>query len=127
MKQKGVIQDLVKNVIHIHNQTITVQPTDPITLLPTAPLISENQKVEYKPTSKLVSIVNSRILLPGQQIQVTVPMDDGVTVSVEPWEQNRNESWPEPHFQAINEGNISLVNSTKESIVLGKEVKKVKL
>ena len=69
----------------------------------------------------------SRILLPGQQIQIPVEMEDGVTVSVEPWEQNKNDSWPEPQLQSISEGNISLINSTNDSIMLGKEVKKIKV
>ena len=124
MKQNGVMQDLVRNVIHVHNQQITVQPTDPVMLFPTAPLIPDNIKVK---NSKLLSLDKSRILLPGQQLKIPTQFEDGVTVSVEPWEQNKNHSWPEPHFQSITEGNISLVNSTKESISIGKEVKKVKI
>ena len=127
MKENGVMQDLVRNVIHLHNQQITVQPTDPIALFPTSPLIPENKKVENNHPSKLLSMDKSRILLPGQQIQIPVQMEDGVTVSVEPWEQNKNHSWPEPQLQSISEGNISLMNSTPESIVLGKEVKKIKV
>ena len=40
-------------------------------------------------------------------------------------EQNKNDSWPEP--QSISEGNIFLVNSTNDSIILGKDVKKIKV
>ena len=46
---------------------------------------------------------------------------------MEPWEQNKNDSWPEPQLQSISEGNISLVNSTNDSIILGKDVKKIKV
>ena len=76
MKQNGVMQDLVRNVIHVHNQQITVQPTDPIALFPTSPLIPENKKVENKHSSKLLSMDKSRILLPGQEIQIPVQMEN---------------------------------------------------
>ena len=46
---------------------------------------------------------------------------------MEPWEQNKNDSWPEPQLQSISEGNITLVNSTNDSIILGKDVKKIKV
>ena len=75
MKQNGVMQDLVRNVIHVHNQQITVQPTDPIALLPTSPIIPENKKVD-KHSSKLLSMDKSRILLPGQEIQIPVQMEN---------------------------------------------------
>ena len=71
MKQNGVMQDLVRNVIHVHNQQITVQPTDPIALFPTSPIIPENKKVN-KHSSKLLSMDKSRILLTGQEIQIPV-------------------------------------------------------
>ena len=127
MRHNGVMQDLVKNVIHVHNQQITVQPTDPVSLLPTAPLIPADKKVVNKQSAKLLSLDTSRTLLPGQEIEIPVQMEDGETVLVEPWEQNKNISWPEPHLQSITGGKINLVNSSNNAIMLGREIKKVKI
>ena len=37
LKDNGIEQDFVRNVIHLHNRTETVQPTNPLTILPTVP------------------------------------------------------------------------------------------
>ena len=127
MKQNGVMQDLVRNVIHVHNQQVTVQPTDPITLFPTAPLIDNNRKVDSKTSAKLLSLDNTKILLPGQTLEIPVKMENGEIVSVEPWEQNKNPDWPEPHLQSVTEGKIDLINNTNDAIFVGKDVKKMKV
>ena len=127
MKQNGVMQDLVRNVIHVHNQQVTVQPTDPITLFPIAPFITDNKKVDYNTSPKLLSLNNTKILLPGQALEIPVEVQNGETIAVEPWEQNKNSSWPEPHIQSVSEGKIDLINHTNEAIFIGKDVKKLKV
>ena len=84
MKQNGVMQDLVRNVIHVHNQQVTVQPTDPITLFPIAPFITDNKKVDYNTSPKLLSLNNTKILLPGQALEIPVEVQNGETIAVEP-------------------------------------------
>ena len=37
LKDNGIEQDFVKNVIHLHNRTETVLPTNPMAVLPTVP------------------------------------------------------------------------------------------
>ena len=65
----------------------------------------------------------SRVLLPGQSQSVHVDKTDGTVVAVEPFEQNNNVSWPEPHLQSVENGKIQLTNSSNDTILLGKEVK----
>ena len=61
-KQNRIDQDFNWDVIHINNRAVTVQPTDPISLLPIGPVISA--KVKKIPPQILLSF-KSRILLPG--------------------------------------------------------------
>ena len=37
LKDNGIEQDFVKDVIHLHNRLETVQPTNPLAILPTVP------------------------------------------------------------------------------------------
>ena len=37
LKDNGIEQDFVRNVIHLHNKQETVQPTNPLAILPTVP------------------------------------------------------------------------------------------
>ena len=56
IRDNGVEQDFVKNVIHVHNRRHTVQPTDPVSILPSAPIFSTmSSKVNQNPPSQLLS------------------------------------------------------------------------
>ena len=123
MKENGVEQDFNRNVIHIHNKEITVQPTDPLSILPTASILaSSSSEVNQNYRNKLLSF-KSRILLPGQTQNLSIEKSNGDVVAVEPWEKNNNSEWPEPHFQEVKNGKISLQNNSNNAIILGKDVK----
>ena len=121
IKENGIEQDFVRDVIHIHNKTITVQPTDSLSLLPMAPIISPSAKVTTKPPSNILLSFKSRILLPGQSENLDIQQYDGETVAIEPVEHNNNTKWPDPQFQKVHHGKISIANNSTEAIILGKK------
>ena len=125
MKENSIEQDHVRNVIHLHDKKVTVQPTDPVALLPTAPLVAP-LKVTPQHSSKLLKL-KRRTLLPGQTHVVSVEREDGDVVSVESWDENEDPTWPEPQLQTVKDGTISLVNSTNNAVFLGKKVKQIKI
>ena len=132
LKDNGIEQDFVKDVIHLHNRSETVRPTNPLAILPTVPTfkikeyggvnnsnnlsrenISKGEKLikDIKPCT-LVRFMNSKVLLPGQKVKEKVPHPDGTVVAIEPWEQNKVQTWPEPHLATIKEGVVELINNT---------------
>ena len=129
IKENGVEQDLVRNVIHLNNRQVTVQATDPASLLPTAPIITTSLKVTKKTSSQSLSLKSfkSRVLLPGQNVEVDVDCAEDSLMSIEPSESNENADWPEAHLQNVVNGKITLSNSKAEPIVLGKAVKSCNL
>ena len=126
LRENEIEQDFTRNVIHVLHRQITVQPTDPLALLPTAPILasssSSSPKVKPDVPTKLLSF-KSRVLLPGQYHSVSVDKKDGTVIAVEPFERNNNVEWPKPHLQSVENGKISLVNNSNDAILLGKEVK----
>ena len=131
LKENGIEQDFNKNVIHIFNRQFTVQPTDPLALLPTAPILgsspqSSPSKVKQDVPNKLHTF-KSRTLLPGQCQDIPVHEEDGTIVAIEPFEQNNNSEWPEPRLQAVENGKIVLNNNTNDAITLGKDVKQCRI
>ena len=56
LKENGITQDFVRNVINLHDRQITVQPTDPISLLSTAPLLSNKPEVKSKSSKTLSTL-----------------------------------------------------------------------
>ena len=126
LKENGIDQDLVRNKIHIHNKEITVNSTDPVAILPTAPILS---KVTHQPKpvpNKLLKF-ESRILLPGQKETLKVEHEDGSTVAVEPFEQNNNLEWPKSQLQTVINGRIHVENDSSDPICLGKDVKQCRV
>ena len=53
MTDNGVEQDFAKNVIRLHNKSFTVQPTNPLSLMPIAPIIPPSDKVTNKSANLL--------------------------------------------------------------------------
>ena len=125
MKENGVEQDFVRNVIYLNDRKVTVQPTDQVALLPTAPIVAPI-KVTPPHSSSLLKF-NRRTLLPGQSQVVSVKQEDGEVVSVEPWEQNEDPEWPRPELHTIKNGTITLHNSSNKAILLGTKVKQFKI
>ena len=127
LRQNGVEQDLVKNIIHIHQRQFTVQPTDPVSLLPTAPILNNTTKVtEKSPPLECTNTFKTRVLLPNQEIAVMVDKKDGNEICVEPGLYNHIE-WPEPQLKTVTNGTIHLRNTTNLPILLGKDVKTFQL
>ena len=123
IKENGVEQDFVKNVVHIHGRQVTVQATDPISILPTAPIFSTmSAKVKHNPPTQLLSF-KSQVLLPGQDVSLPLDREDDAIVCVEPRVENKNSDWPESQHVRVTDGKISLRNSTSNPIILGKDVK----
>ena len=130
LKQNGIDQDFVKNVIHVHNKQVTVQPTDPVALLPSAPLLCTAATPKVKPIKNVENSLidlSPKVLLPGQSVDIPIKSEDGTIVSVEQWEHNNDQSWPEPHLSLITNGKLCIGNSTNNPILLGKDVKKVRI
>ena len=128
MKGNGIEQDLVRNVIHLFNKEVTIQPTDPISILPTAPILANSTaKVNIPNSSSQLLSLKSRTLLPGQTVSMNVNKEENCLVSIEPWEKNVNSDWPEAQLQQVIDGKINLCNSTNNPIMLGKEVKHLKI
>merc|ERR1711954_334892 len=46
----------------------------------------------------LLNFKSIKVLLPGQTTREQVPHPDGSVVAIEPWEQNKMHTWPEPHL-----------------------------
>ena len=162
LKDNGIEQDFVKNIIHLHNRSETVQPTNPMAILPTVPTFKAaevfnvdhletlpaqpsrshhddwtgagsragwgagEEQLNIKPCT-LLNFKSIKVLLPGQVTREQVPHPDGSVVAIEPWEQNKLHTWPEPHLSTIREGMVELVNNTTEPINLGADVKTCKI
>ena len=62
LKQNGIDQDFVKNVIHVHNKQVTVQPTDPVALLPSAPLLCTAATPKVKPIKNVENSLMTYLL-----------------------------------------------------------------
>ena len=123
MKENGIQQDFVRSVIKVHDGRIKVQPTDEISLLSTAPVITNDSKVTSKTCNKVSTLsFKSSILLPGNDVPLFLDREDGTEICVEPALHNKT-GWPEPKFRTVNNGKIYLRNSTIEPIYLGKDVK----
>ena len=137
MKDNQIEQDLVRDVIHVLDRKITVKPTDPINLLPTEPTfkayntdpVEEDSKVQVKTPAKCNLVNNNtiKVLFPGQHLSQPANFPEGSIVAVEPWEQNKNPNWPEPQLCTVSQGKIKVENSTINPIVVGKEVKLIRI
>ena len=126
MKDNGIEQDFANDIIKLHNKTHTVQPTDPLSLLPIAPFI-RNKQVKNNQNHKLLTFA-SQWLLPGQEATISLPdkLKENKLVAIESSELNDNHNWPPPSITEVKNGAIILTNETGNPINLGKEVKKCK-
>ena len=75
--------------------------------MPTSPLLDTDQQVNRIKSSRLLTF-KPRTLLPSQELVIPVNEENGTLISVEPWEQNRQISWPEPQLQTVVNGKITL-------------------
>ena len=125
-RDNAVEQDFVRNVIHLKDRQVQVLPTDPVALIPTAPIMADVKVIPPSHSSNLHSF-KCRTLLPGQTQFVPVKQEDGDIVAVEPWEKNEDTSFPEPDLLTVNDGKIKLTNTSNNAILLGTKVKYCKI
>ena len=68
-----------------NNLQLCVQPTDPISPLPTAPILNSTTEVKEKfPAFECTKTFKTSVLLPNQEIAVMVDKKDGIEICVEP-------------------------------------------
>ena len=129
-------QNLCKQVIHIHDRKITVPETNPSTLLPilevnkavqSSPHLSSSNKQTMKGNSESISFKSVKVLLPGQDLHQNTSLENGMVVTAEPWEQNKNHNWPEPQLCTVKNNSVRILNTSKEPIILGKDIKLLKI
>ena len=120
IKENAITQDFVKDVIYMDCKSVAIQPTHQSALMSAVSIFGERQ-VNKNHSSKLLSF-KSRVLLPGQDIDVQVPNKEGSLIAIEPWENNKNPSWPDPQMQNVVNGSITLSNMSNNPIYLGTEV-----
>ena len=142
-------QDLNRKLIHIHNRKVTVQETNPITLMPIQAVLqsgcpeiprspsdfkhsqhSNHARPRYdknQPGSQTLHTCLKQVILPGQSYEVVTKHDDNEVVAVHPWEKNLNPFWPEPQLCTVKGGKINIENKTDKPVILQKDVKFIKI
>ena len=143
-------QDLNRKLIHIHNRKVTVQETNPITVMPIQAVlqslyqenpqsqsVSDNlqhpnhDKSRYNKTnqqqSQTLHTCSKQVILPGQVYVADTKREENEVVAVQPWEKNTNPGWPEPQLCTVQGGKILLENKTDKPIILHKDVKSIKI
>ena len=96
LKENNIEQDFLRNVIHLDGRKTTIQPTDPMSILPTRPIISNIQVKQEIPASQIT--FKRRTLLPGQCEEFSVNHKNGTILAIEPHEKNNNPKWPTPQL-----------------------------
>ena len=150
-------QDLNRKLIHIHDKKVTVQETNPFSIMPIQPLLQSsddttmvepskeenkgqtddknnekamedrNQPDKRKTNTTLHRFKNLRVLLPGQSAEMEVSAHENDVVAVQPWENNNNPSWPDPQLCTVRGGKIQLVNKAAHPVILKKDVQYLKI
>ena len=92
--------------------------------------VNYNEKVQLKNSQVKCNLVHNKavkVILPGQILTQSSQYPDGSVVAIEPWEQNLNPEWPEPQLCTVSKGKIEIANSTNDPIIIGKDVKIIKI
>ena len=113
-KENSIVQDINNKNIVIHNK-FSVPETNKLMMLPTlnSNLIVKNNHV--------------KTILPGQTIQYKVPHNNDQLLAVQPCYQNKQELWPPPQTCKVNNGFISVLNTSGDIIRLNKGNDKVQI
>lgn len=114
IKHNGIIQDINNKTIKVHNK-YTVAETNKLLIMPTTP------------HNHLIQNNHVNVLLPGQHLMCSVPHHEATVVSVEPWFQNKNTSWPMPQLCTVSNGHINLVNNLSTPLHISKEVPQLQI
>ena len=113
IKHNGIIQDITANTISVHKK-YNVPETNKLLTMPTAPnnIIVQNNHIN--------------VLLPGQEMMLTVPHADKSILAVEPCFQN-NSNWPPPQLCTVHNGSINITNTSDQAINIKKNGGKVQI
>ena len=110
IKENSIIQDLNAKTISVHKK-YTVAETSKSLILPTAPnnLLLQNNHLN--------------VILPGQDIPLSVPYQDSTQLAIQPWYQNKQITWPQPQICSVKNGIISIKNHLNEPIHVKNQTK----
>ena len=123
LKQNGIKQDFVQNVISLSQDRKIVPATTLEATLPIKPCHSPQQPTT-QPNNKLMSVKTNKIVLPGDTLELDTDLQDQ-TVLVEGWLPYQ---WPEPQLVSISQGKIAVVNQTQKPILFDtKRSKSIKI
>ena len=148
-------QDLSRKLIHIHDRKVTVQETNPISLMPIQPMLQSSgddssliqQSLNKSPRgftkkdedllkpahentrlrSTLHRLKSLQVILPGQSATLQVDAPEDEVVAIQPWENNKNPSWPHPQLCTVRRGQVELKNETVNPVILKKDVQYIKI
>ena len=113
-KENCIVQDINNKNIVIHNK-FSVPETNKLMMLPTSN------------TNLIVKNNHVKTILPGQTVHYKVPHTDDQLLAVQPCYQNKQELWPPPQTCKVNNGFISVLNTTGDVIKLNKGNDKVQV
>ena len=107
--ENNIIQDIKNKNIVIDNK-YTICETNRMLILPTNTANSSNNLI----------VKNNHVntVLPGQSVTYRVPHEDHQTLAVQPCHQNKADRWPPPQTCQVNNGFISVLNSSDDIIKL---------
>ncbi len=103
IKENSIIQDFNAKTISVHKKYV-VSETSKSLIMPTQPnnLILKNNHLN--------------VILPGQEVQFSVPHNDDKILAVQPWHQNKGIQWPNPQLCSVKNDQISVKNNYNEIV-----------
>ena len=83
-----------------------------------------NANITTSPLNNTITLPNKQVLLPGQQMHVRLPpiLAETEKVAIEPRLENLDQNWPAPQICNVINEHISILNTTNEPIIIGKDV-----
>ena len=114
LKDNAVKQDFATNNIQVLGK-YTIPSTSPAMVLP------------IQPQNHLCKITASGTILPGQDLTVAIPFSDNHVVAVEPAPDSLSSAWPTPQLCTVNQGKITIKNTSTTPIIRGKDVKAIQI
>ena len=103
IKENSIIQDFNAKTISVHKKYV-ISETSKSLILPT------------QPNNLLLQNNHLNVILPGQEVQFSVPHDDDTILAVQPWHQNKGIQWPDPQLCSVKNGQISVKNNYNEIV-----------
>merc|ERR1712240_995562 len=116
LKTNGIKQDFVQNLISLSQDRKIVPATTLEATLPIQPM-SRSQQPTTQTNSKLTSVKDNIIVLPGDSLELNTDLQDQ-TVMVEGW---LPQQWPQPQLAHISQGKIVVHNQTQQPVLFDKK------